>query len=139
MAREESGEIHAGEDKKTDGEANKNPGGEDGGGEGRRGERGSGTSEDRGSCRVPFSVVTICNPRRTRRSRAPSLPIIRSGRRPDRLAPVFSPWGLGFLNEEGGHVGARKGSCRTTPRRRLVLVHKKENIACWRKLSIRNS
>jgi hypothetical protein len=136
MAREESGEIQAGEDKKTDGKRTKIQAGRMG--EGRRGERGSGTSEDRGSCRVPFSVVTICNPRRTRRSRAPSLPIIRSGRRPDRLAPVFSPWGLGFLNEEGGHVGARKGSCRTTPRRRLVLVHKKENIACWRKLSSRN-
>jgi hypothetical protein len=38
MAREESGEIQAGEDKKTDGEANKNPGGEGGGGEGRGGE-----------------------------------------------------------------------------------------------------
>lgn len=61
-------------------------------------ERRTGASEDRGSCRGPLPLVTICIPPYAPRPRPPSQSFPRRHRLIGFGSRVFSPWGLGFLN-----------------------------------------
>jgi hypothetical protein len=90
MTQEESGEIHADRDKKVDGKRTKIQAG-------RMEGEDTNAFEDRGSCHGPLSLVTIHKPpyvpvpRALHANHSPSL---------DRLASMFSSWGLGFLKGE---------------------------------------